>query len=215
MRRHTTAAGLGLIAGLGVIIVLASGLSGCCSAASCPPRDEPVGAGVSTENGSDRPSRPVFSPGAGYARDDGLAAQLGSDSFWNATTEAGGRVVLSEAVKNGDVPSQLGSYVGYVDRVFTQRITDRRVHILELDGENPGLRLLGEHGVPWMAIAYTRDEHIDESVRGASCDSAALIMDFGTAYWTLSWNATRGTLGERAREMDAFLESMTIGPRQP
>lgn len=191
-------------AGFVGFITMVIGALGCRSTPGCPadPREA-------------EPARPVFSPGSGYARDDAFAAQLGSEAFWNATTDRGGRVVLSVAPKNGDVPSQLGAYVAYVDRAFTTRITDRRVNILGLNGDNSGLRLLEEHGVPWVAIAYTRDEHTDPSVRGASCDSAALIMDFGSEYWTLSWNATRGTLSTRAQEMDVFLSSLSIGPRLP
>ncbi|USN98545.1 MAG: hypothetical protein H6810_10265 [Phycisphaeraceae bacterium] len=157
-------------------------------------------------------ARPVFTPGAGFALNRGLGERLGADAVWDATDGSGDRVVLSRTAKSGEVPSSLGAYAAFVDSTFRGQIVDRELHLVALDESNAGLARLAEHHVPWIAIAYTRDAHTDASVRGAACDSAAVIMDFGSAFWTLSWNAARGTLDEREGAMSGFLASLEVTP---
>ena len=198
------------------MLVSAVVLLAACGSSEQPERAAPHAAQHPTQPRKPAPlaaQRPAFDPDAGFARNEQLGAQLQVAALWDGTgAMESNRVILTEKPKSETDATSLLEYRQEVIDTIVRTLPDRAPIPMRLDDTGPGFQKLRAAGVDWTTVAFTRDAGTDASVRGVICDNAGLIMDFGDSYWTLSWNSTRGKLGETESIMSQFVNSVTLVP---
>lgn len=148
-----------------------------------------------------------FHPGQGFQPDPDLASTLGPSvrtvhEVW--TGDSTSRVIVSFDERT-DEPrfSSLNAFASSVDQAFRGAFPDRLLGILDVEGVEP----LVEAGLPFVVLAYTQPSQGEHS---SICDAAALLIETPEGYWTVSWNATRGTLTQSRTVLADFLSDLEV-----
>lgn len=150
-----------------------------------------------------------FEPGERFTPEPELAESLGGSVqsvYITDTADSNSRVIVSfdERTRAANHAS-LNAFAANVDASFRGAYPDRALSILDVDGADR----LTEAGYPYVVLAY--GHHEGGAAKPSSiCDAAALLIEAPDGYWTVSWNATRGTLADSKAVLADFLAGAEI-----
>lgn len=169
--------------------------------------------GCAGAGGSVRGEELRFEPGPAFTSEEELAASFGGSVRSVHITESDGgssRVIVSFD-ERADKPrfASLNDFAASVDGRFRGAFPDRTLSILAVEGTD---RLV-EAGYPFVVLAYGQTPPADGERWSSICDAAALLIETPEGYWTLSWNAARGTLDDSRSTLASFLEGMVLADR--
>ena len=170
---------------------------------------EPPGRSAASSDGSPKAESLSFRPGSRFEPEEELASSLGGNVRSVYITETDGsnsRVIVSfESRGTSGQHGSLNDFAAGVDGAFRGAYPDRVLSILAIEGTE----LLEDAGYPFVALAYGHNADPRGGKPSSICDAAALLIETPEGFWTISWNATRGTLGESRDVLKDFLGGMS------
>ncbi|MEM1185518.1 MAG: hypothetical protein AAGI53_11035 [Planctomycetota bacterium] len=169
-----------------------------------------IGGGCASRS-VDASSSVAFDPGPSFVSEPDLAASFGGSVRSVYYTESEGessRVIVSFDPRADEARfASLNAFAASVDSAFRGIYPDRLLGILDVGSTGA----LTEAELPFVVLAYSQPVPAEGERASSICDAAALLIEAPDGYWTVSWNASRGTLADSQSTLTAFLEGARFG----